>query len=86
MDISIPLIELFHGIFFSLTGAFAIINKKKITNAVISSNIVFWKTLNMSKMNTGDNIVTIIMIPVIGFIFFILGVLQIYKSLIHFTG
>lgn len=74
-----PVVDLIFGLIFSTIGLFIILNRKKIIDGLILSNKIFWEKLNLSQPKEVVVFLTNVMIPIMGMIFLIIGVLLIYK-------
>lgn len=67
--------DLVVGLALSLLGGYLLLYKKNVVKALLSSNEVFWDTLGLRISNEPGMTITNIMIPIIGFIFFITGLM-----------
>ncbi len=74
-----PVIDLIFGLIFSLIGMIIIVNRKKIIGALILSTKVFWGKLNFFQPKEFGIFLTNLMVPIIGVVFLVIGLLLIYK-------
>lgn len=75
--------DIVFGIVFSCLGYSFIFKRGKIVNALISSNRVFWGNLGVTPNEKKGMFMTNIMIPIMGIVFLIAGVVLLYKFVIH---
>jgi len=75
--------DIVFGIIFSSLGFSFIFKREKIINALISSNKVFWENIGFSPNEKKGMFITNIMIPIMGAIFFVVGLVLIYRVIIH---
>jgi hypothetical protein len=65
--------DVIFGITFSALGFSMIFGRKKIVDALISSNNVFWNTIGFASNEKRAVLLTNIMIPILGAIFLTIG-------------
>ena len=75
--------DLCGGIIFTVIGLYISIRHKKIVNALLRSNEVFWKNFNVKQNSKASACITSIMIPLMGIMFFLVGLLLDYKVLVR---
>ncbi len=67
--------DLIVGLALFFFGGYLLLYRKNVVKALLSSNEVFWNTLGLRISNEPGMSITNIMIPIIGFIFFIVGLM-----------
>lgn len=72
------------GIIFSSFGFILIFKREKIVKALILSNKVFWENIGFTPDEKKGMFITNIMIPIMGAIFLVVGLVLIYRIVIHF--
>lgn len=76
--------DIIFGIIFSSLGFSFIFWRGKVIDALISSNKVFWEKIGFAPDEKKAMLLTNIMIPVIGAIFLVVGVILIYRVIVYF--
>ncbi len=76
--------DIIFGVIFSSLGFSFIFWREKIIDALISSNKVFWDKIGFAPDEKKALLLTNIMIPNIGAIFLAVGVILLYRVVMHF--
>jgi hypothetical protein len=76
--------DIIFAIIFSSLGFSLIFRREKIIDALISSNKVFWEKIGFTPDERRSIFLTNIMIPIMGAIFLVVGIVLIYKTVNHF--
>ncbi len=69
---------------FFVLGINLVFNRKKIIDALMASNKVFWEKIGISTDEKKGIFISNIMIPLIGVTFLIVSGILIYRVIIHF--
>lgn len=76
--------DIVFGIVFSSLGYYFVFYRERIVTALISSNKVFWENLGYISNEKKGIFLTNILIPSMGLVFFVVGVMLFYKATIYF--
>ncbi len=78
-----PIADFIFGIVFSLIGLYSLVRRKKIIDALMASNKVFWDKLGFATKEKQGLFMANIMIPFMGAVFFFGGCIAIYRFIIY---
>jgi hypothetical protein len=78
--------DIVFGIIFSTLGFNFIFRRGKIVNALMASSKVFWENIGFRPNERQGMLITKIMIPVMGAIFSIVGIVLVYRAITHFIN
>jgi len=76
--------DIIFGIAFSTLGFGMIFGRKIFVDALISSGKVFWAKIGLAPDEKRAELLTNIMIPIMGAIFLVVGVVMIYRVITYF--
>ncbi len=76
--------DIIFGIIFSSLGFSFIFWRGRVIDALISSNKVFWEKIGFAPDEKRAELLTNIIIPIIGAIFLAVGVILLYRVVMHF--
>lgn len=74
------------GIILMCTGFMFVFQRKRVIDALLSSNRVFWEKMNCHPSADRNRIVANIMIPFMGLVFMAGGIASIVKVMTYMTG
>lgn len=76
--------DLIFGVIFSLLGYGFILKREKIVNALLASNKAFWGNIGFTPNEKKGVLLTNIMIPIMGIIFGVIGLMLLYRVITYF--
>lgn len=82
-EIDYVYIDLIVGVIFSLIGVGMTFYRDKTVSALLSSNKIFWENIGHKIDHNNSAKMTKIMIPIMGILFLLCGVVLFVKSIIH---
>ncbi len=76
--------DIVFGIVFFFLGYFFVFQRKRLIDALLESNRVFWGKIGITPNQTRGASISNIMIPFMGLTFLIVGCLMLYRALTYF--
>lgn len=73
-------VDLVIAVIFCIFGAYIVLNREKVIDALLASNKTFWKGIGVNYNEPTAAFLTRIMIPVMGVVFCCAGILLLIKS------
>lgn len=75
-------VDLFVGVVFFMLGGYMLFFRKKVIDALLASNKVFWGQIGLGYNEKIAINMTNLVIPIMGFLFFCVGILLTYRAII----
>jgi len=77
-------VDLLLGVIFFVLGGYMVFCRKKVIDALLASNKVFWSKICFSYNEKIASKMTNFIMPIMGLLFFCVGVLLTYRAIISF--
>jgi hypothetical protein len=77
-------VDLLLGVIFFMLGGYMLFCRKKVVDALLDSNKVFWGQIGFGYNEKNAVNMTNFVIPIMGLLFFCVGVLLTYRAIVFF--